>query len=82
MNSKGKFQFSFPVTAMEQSDSMLELEIRRADVVAIVYGVDDDETLDSVTDHWLPFVERTLGEGHGTPIILVGNKASGYFVHS
>lgn len=27
-----------------------------------------------VTDHWLPFIERTLGVDHRTPIILVGNK--------
>ena len=27
-----------------------------------------------VTDHWLPFIERTLGMDHRTPIILVGNK--------
>ena len=27
-----------------------------------------------MTDHWLPFVERTLGHEHRTPIILVGNK--------
>ena len=27
-----------------------------------------------MTDHWLPFIERTLGMDHRTPIILVGNK--------
>ena len=53
---------------------MLEMEIRRADVVAVVYAVDDEDTLDSVTDHWLPFIQRTLGEDHKTPVILVGNK--------
>eukprot|EP00095_Tigriopus_kingsejongensis_P010112 maker-scaffold152_size304267-snap-gene-2.26 protein:Tk10112 transcript:maker-scaffold152_size304267-snap-gene-2.26-mRNA-1 annotation:"mitochondrial rho gtpase isoform x3" len=53
---------------------MLEMEIRRADVIAVVYAVDDEDTLDSVTDHWLPFVQRTLGDGHRTPLILVGNK--------
>ena len=51
------------------------LQIRRAHVVCIVYAVDDEDTLDSVTDHWLPFVRRTLGsENHTTPVILVGNK--------
>ena len=60
--------------AVEQNDSMLEMEIRRADVIAIVYAVDDEDTLDSVTEHWLPFVGRTLGQRHTTPIILVGNK--------
>ena len=28
----------------------------------------------SVTDHWLPFIERTLGFEHRTPLLLVGNK--------
>ena len=37
-------------------------------------SVDDEDTLDSVTDHWLPFIRRTLGETHKTPVILVGNK--------
>jgi len=62
-------------SACEQSDAALEAEIRRAHVVCIVYAVDDEDTLDSVTDHWLPFVRRTLGtEKHTTPVILVGNK--------
>ena len=55
---------------------MLEMELRRCDVVAIVYAVDDEDSLDSVTDHWLPFVRRTLGDSHTTPVILVGNKVS------
>ena len=59
---------------------MLEMEIRRADVVCVVYAVDDEDTLDSVADHWLPFVRRTLGEGHGTPVILVGNKVTIHMV--
>ena len=58
----------------EQSDAQLEIELKKADVVCIVYAVDDEDTLDSVTDHWLPFIERTLGFEHRTPLILVGNK--------
>jgi len=48
-------------SSVEQSDAQLELELRKADVVCVVYAVDDEDTLDSVTDHWLPFIERTLG---------------------
>ena len=59
---------------LEQSDAQLEVELKKADVVCIVYAVDDEDTLDSVTDHWLPFIERTLGFEHRTPLILVGNK--------
>ncbi len=53
---------------------MLEMELRRADAVAVVYAVDDADTLESVTDHWLPLVRGALGDDHATPIILVGNK--------
>ena len=40
-------------------------EIFRADVVCVVYAVDDDDTLDSVTEHWLPllrfkFLDRNI----------------------
>lgn len=61
---------------------MLEMEIRRADVVAVVYAVDDEDTLFSVTDYWLPFIEKTLGENHKTPIILVGNKVCRFLTAS
>ena len=33
--------------AIEQSDSQLEVELKKADVVCIVYAVDDEDTLDS-----------------------------------
>ena len=62
-------------SAMDQTDAALEAELKRSHVVCIVYAVDDEDTLDSVTDHWLPFIRRTLGtDQHSTPIILVGNK--------
>jgi len=47
------------ITAVEQSDAQLEFELRRADVICVVYAVDDEDTLDSVTDHWLPFIRLT-----------------------
>ena len=34
-------------STVDQSDSHLELELRKADVVCIVYAVDDEDTLDS-----------------------------------
>ena len=46
--------------------------------------MDDEDSLDSVTDHWLPFIRRTFNKTNGTlsmddrphspPVILVGNK--------
>jgi hypothetical protein len=53
------FECFFLVSAVEQSDSQLEYEVRRADVICCVYAVDDEDTLDSVTDHWLPFIRFT-----------------------
>lgn len=71
-------------SAVEQTDSQLELELRRSHVICIVYSVDDEDSLDSVTDHWLPFIRRTFNKTNGTlsmddrpnspPVILVGNK--------
>lgn len=61
-------------SSVEQDDQQLESELERADVVCVVYAVDDEDTLDSVTDHWLPLLRVTLGENHKKPVILVGNK--------
>ncbi|XP_023323045.1 mitochondrial Rho GTPase-like [Eurytemora carolleeae] len=61
-------------SSIEQTDKHLEAELERADVVCVVYAVDDDDTLDSVTEHWLPLLRVTLGEDHKKPVILVGNK--------
>lgn len=46
--------------AVEQTDAQLEYELRRADVICVVYAVDDEDTLDSVTDHWLPFIRSVF----------------------
>ncbi|KAB7505615.1 Mitochondrial Rho GTPase [Armadillidium nasatum] len=58
----------------EQNMDDLRLEINRADVICIVYSVEEEDTLDRVTGYWLPLVRSTLGAQHSTPIILVGNK--------
>jgi len=61
-------------SSAEQNDSQLEVQLEKADVVCIVYAVDDEDSLDSVTDHWLPLLRVSLGDSHTTPVILVGNK--------
>lgn len=61
-------------SSVEQGDKQLAAELERCDVVCVVYAVDDEDTLDSVTDHWLPLLRVTLGEDHKKPVILVGNK--------
>lgn len=59
----------------EQTDEDLVEEIRRAHVVCIVYAVDDEDTIERITSHWLPFVRETVTEDQRLPVILVGNKS-------
>lgn len=66
--------------AVEQTDAMLEEEIKRSNAICVVYAVDDEDSLDSVTDHWLPLIRKTLqGQEKRAqpPIVLVGNKVRG-----
>ncbi|CAL4122551.1 unnamed protein product [Meganyctiphanes norvegica] len=58
----------------QQSVEQLRMEINRADVICVVYSVEDEDTLDRVTGHWLPLIRSTLGQQNSTPVILVGNK--------
>ncbi|XP_045623490.1 mitochondrial Rho GTPase 1 isoform X4 [Procambarus clarkii] len=58
----------------EQSVDQLRAEINRSDVICVVYSVEDEDTLDRVTGHWLPLIRSTLGQHHHIPVILVGNK--------
>lgn len=59
----------------EQDETALIDEIQKANVVCVVYSVEDEDTIERITSHWLPYIRRTLGDNHKTPIILVGNKA-------
>ncbi|XP_017855618.1 PREDICTED: mitochondrial Rho GTPase isoform X3 [Drosophila arizonae] len=72
-------------SSVEQSDEALAAEINKAHVVCIVYAVDDDDSLDRITSHWLPLVRSTCSSSSSTntdgepdvarkPIVLVGNK--------
>jgi len=49
----------------------LETELRRANVVVLVYSVTDQESFERITSYWLPMM-RSLGIN--VPVILVGNK--------
>lgn len=62
-------------STQEQSHENLAEEIGKANVVCIVYAVDDDDTIDKITDYWLPLLREQLGDEHATPVVLVGNKA-------
>ena len=58
----------------EGTVAQLREEVSRADVVCVVYSVEDEDSLDRVTSHWLPLLRSTLGQTHHTPVVLVGNK--------
>lgn len=59
---------------MEQTDETLSEEIQKAHVVCVVYAVDDDETLDRITSHWLPLIRGCCSADQRKPVVLVGNK--------
>ncbi|XP_053672545.1 mitochondrial Rho GTPase isoform X1 [Anopheles nili] len=60
-------------SAAEQTDEALAEEIRKAHVVCIVYSVECEETLDGITERWLPMVQK-CSELERKPVVLVGNK--------
>ncbi|XP_037820904.1 mitochondrial Rho GTPase isoform X1 [Lucilia sericata] len=62
-------------SSIEQNDEILNEEIVKSHVVCIVYAVDDDDTLDRITSHWLPLIRNAVGEDQPRkPVVLVGNK--------
>lgn len=60
--------------ATEQTDNVLQEEINKAHVVCVVYSVEDDNSLDRITTHWLPTIRDSTPEDHRKPVVLVGNK--------
>lgn len=62
------------VPGFEQSDEVLNEEIQKAHVVCVVYAVDDDDTLDRITSHWLPYIRNAITADQRKPVVLVGNK--------
>jgi Ras family protein T1 len=58
-------------SSREADQSEVDEEIQRADVMCIVYAVNDAASKASIRDNWLPRVRRL---GVSVPIILVGNK--------
>ncbi|SPO37689.1 probable Mitochondrial Rho GTPase 1 [Pseudozyma flocculosa] len=49
----------------------LEAELRRANVICIVYSISAPSSFDRIPTYWLPYI-RSLGIN--VPVILVGNK--------
>lgn len=61
-------------SSIEQSDDNLSEEIQKAHVVCVVYAVDDENSLDRISSHWLPFIRDHSQGDTRKPVVLVGNK--------
>ncbi|CAG8515241.1 11064_t:CDS:10 [Ambispora gerdemannii] len=58
-------------SARTENRDHLEMEIRKAHVICIVYSIDDPHTFNRLASYWLPYI-RSLGVN--VPVVLVGNK--------
>ncbi|KAJ1719719.1 ERMES complex Ca(2+)-binding regulatory GTPase gem1 [Coemansia erecta] len=58
-------------SSASDAQEVLEMELRKANVVCIAYAVDDRTSFQRVHTHWLPFLRL---QGINLPVILVGNK--------
>ncbi|KAF8339972.1 mitochondrial Rho GTPase [Cantharellus anzutake] len=54
-----------------QNRTHLEIELRKAHAICIVYSIDNPGSFDRIPTYWLPYF-RSLGVN--VPVILVGNK--------
>ena len=51
--------------------------IPQADVICIVYAVNDEGSFTAVRERWLPLIRRARssdGDANAAPVLLVGNK--------
>uniref|UniRef100_A0A672HT27 Mitochondrial Rho GTPase 1-A n=1 Tax=Salarias fasciatus TaxID=181472 RepID=A0A672HT27_SALFA len=59
----------------EQSDEQLYQEISKANVICIVYSVNNKKSIEKVTSHWIPLINDRTDKDSRVPLILVGNKS-------
>nr|XP_051698155.1 mitochondrial Rho GTPase 2 isoform X3 [Oryctolagus cuniculus] len=59
----------------EQTAAELQDEIRKANVVCVVYDVSEEATIEKIRTKWIPLVNGGTEAGRRVPIILVGNKS-------
>lgn len=54
----------------------METEIKKADVLVMIYSVDSVDSIANIYNRWLPLARELLGDrAKGVPVLLVGNKA-------
>ncbi|XP_028567395.2 mitochondrial Rho GTPase 1 isoform X2 [Podarcis muralis] len=59
----------------EQSDEQLHNEISQANVICIVYAVNNKNSIEKVTSRWIPLINERTDKDSRLPLILVGNKS-------
>ncbi|XP_039516920.1 mitochondrial Rho GTPase 1b isoform X3 [Pimephales promelas] len=59
----------------EQTDEQLYQEISKANVICIVYSVNNKKSIEKVTSHWIPLINERTDKDSRVPLILVGNKS-------
>eukprot|EP00741_Cyanophora_paradoxa_P001033 tig00000455_g995.t1 len=59
------------VDSASGNEAELEEEMKKSNVVIVVYAVDNDATLASVRERWMPMIRKL---GLGVPVVLTGNK--------
>ncbi|XP_030637130.1 mitochondrial Rho GTPase 1b isoform X1 [Chanos chanos] len=59
----------------EQTDEQLYQEISKANVICIVYSVNNKKSIEKVTSHWIPLINDRTDKDSRVPLILVGNKS-------
>uniref|UniRef100_A0A8C5BQT8 Mitochondrial Rho GTPase n=1 Tax=Gadus morhua TaxID=8049 RepID=A0A8C5BQT8_GADMO len=59
----------------EQTDEQLFQEISKANVICIVYAVNNKKSIEKVTSHWIPLITDNTDKDNRVPLILVGNKS-------
>ncbi|KAE8300005.1 Mitochondrial Rho GTPase 1-A [Larimichthys crocea] len=58
----------------EQTDEQLFQEISKANVICIVYAVNNKKSIEKVTSHWIPLITENTDKDSRVPLILVGNN--------
>lgn len=68
---------SLEIAAAEQPDYALQDEINKAHVVCVVYSVEDEQSLERISSHWLPLIRDCTSDmaEQRKPVVIVGNKA-------
>ncbi|XP_078257580.1 mitochondrial Rho GTPase 1 isoform X4 [Rhinoraja longicauda] len=59
----------------EQTEEQLHNEISKANVICIVYAVNNRYSIDKVTSRWIPLINDRTDKDSRMPLILVGNKS-------